>query len=249
MPSVSQTFNASGTFTWPPGVLWVTVEGWGPGGTGGPGTGNPATGSGGAGGAYAKKRFSRPSGGTDTVTVGTAPAPNALNTTSASNTGTDTSFRATDSTGLTAKAGPGGIGATANSSNGAAVNGSSSGCIGDAVFAGGNSAAGAFGTATGAGGGGAAGRDGAGGNASGATGGTAKDGGGSGANGPALSTAGSAGTAPGGGASGGNANSTTDRLGGQGGAGRILVTWETIDLNNYRSVTAGDGMSVAERVR
>jgi hypothetical protein len=150
---------------------------------------------------------------------------------------------------LTAKAGAGGIGATANSSNGAAVNGSSTGCIGDTVFAGGNSAAGVFGTATGAGAGGAAGWDGAGGNASGATGGTAKAGGGNGANGPGLSSAGSAGSVPGGGGSGGNANNASDRLGGQGAAGRIVVTWEPVQVNNYMGVSAGDGMSVGEKVR
>lgn len=224
----TQTFNATGSWQAPAGVTSVESECWGGGGAGGKATGNPAEGGGGAGGAYARKdAYAVTSGNTYTVTVGAATGANTGTTVV---NGNDSWFD-NSSTGVLAKGGAGGVAATVNSTNGAGGTGSSTGCIGDSVFAGGSGAAGVFSSSlAGGAGGGGAGDAGAGGDASGNTGGAAGTaGGGAGANGVADSTAGATGTAPGGGGSGGDANSTTDRNGGSGSAGRVILTWTIAD--------------------
>lgn len=224
----TQTFNATGSWQAPAGVTSVKAECWGGGGSGGMGTGNPAEGGGGAGGAYARKdAYAVSAGSTYTVTVGAATG--AHSTTSVVN-GNDSWFD-NSSTGVLAKGGAGGVAATVNSTNGAGGVGSSTGCVGDTVFAGGSGADGVFSSSlAGGAGGGGAGDAGAGGAASGNTGGAAGTaGGGAGAAGVADATAGAAGTAPGGGGSGGDAGGAADRNGGSGAAGRVILTWTLAD--------------------
>jgi hypothetical protein len=139
MATTSQTFNASGTFTWPAGIRWAVAEVWGGGGGGGSASGNPAGGGGGAGGAYARKRFERPSAGTDTVTVGIAVATNVA--------GNVSWFRSNNALGCVAPGGAtGGPDNTGNNTSTAGATGSASGAVGDVSFAGGNGGTGASGT-------------------------------------------------------------------------------------------------------
>lgn len=224
----TQTFNATGSWQAPAGVTSVKAECWGGGGSGGMGTGNPAEGGGGAGGAYARKdSYAVSAGSTYTVTVGAATGAHS-NTTVLN--GNDSWFD-NNTTGVLAKGGAGGVAATVNSTNGAGGVGSTTGCIGDTLFAGGDGAAGVFSSSlAGGAGGGGAGDAAAGGAASGNTGGTGgTSGGGAGANGVADATAGANGTAPGGGGSGGDAGGAADRNGGGGAAGRVILTWTIAD--------------------
>lgn len=222
--ATTDTYNASGTWTAPAGVTSVTVQAWGGGGAGGGATGNPATGGGGAGGAYATKVIAvTPSNGY-TVTVGTGGGGG----TGDGGPGLDSWFSTSGT--IVAKGGAGGISAATNSTNGAGASGSCTGCIGDTTYAGGGGSTGDYTAGTGysGAGGGSAGSSGAGGSASAGTGGTAGTGGGNGANGVGDSTAGATGNTPGGAGSGGKANGAANRNGGDGAAGRVLVTYNAV---------------------
>lgn len=214
----SQQFDSSSNWQAPANVFNVTVQAWGGGGTGGGATGNPSAGGGGAGGQYVLKVVPVTPGNTYTVTVGAA----ATGSTTATVNGNDSWFDSTAT--VIAK---GGAGAPSTTGTGAGANGSTTGGIGDVVNAGGN---GATAPNTGAaGGGGEGGRStGTGGSASGSTGGTGGDGG-DGAAGPTAGNVnGNAGTVPGGGGSGARAGTATDRAGGDGAAGRIILTWSVL---------------------
>lgn len=247
MASSSQTFSATGTFTWPAGVQWATVECWGGGAAGGGGTGNPSGGGGGSGGTYSKKVFQRPSAGTDTVTVGAE----VTGTTGAGSNGNDTWFRSNDSAGCVAKGGIGGGQATVNSTSAAGGTATTTGCVGDVFYAGGNGGTGASG-ATAGGGGEAANEFGVGAAGGATTAGSGNGSGGDGGNG-GLTTgnggSGNPGQAPGGGGGGGRAGNNTDRAGGNGAPGQIVVSWNPQQVNTHLSVKADSGISVGEHIR
>ncbi|MDD3685374.1 MAG: hypothetical protein PHE56_01280, partial [Bacteroidales bacterium] len=214
-------YTSTGTWTCPAGVTTVLVECWGGGGAGGGATGNPSAGGGGAGGSYSRKIVTVVPTTNYTVTVATAVG----GTTGAGATGNPSWFG--DVSTIYAQGGQGGGLASSNSTNGTAGAGSTTLCIGDIVYAGGNGSDGIFtsGTPCGAGGGGA-GSDGVGGNASAGTGGTGNSfNGGNGANGVADSSPGTSGSNYGGGGSGGKANGPQDRAGGAGAPGFVRITY------------------------
>lgn len=215
------TYSSTGTWIAPAGVTAVKVECWGGGGAGGGGSVSGAAGGGGAGGSYARvNSLSVTPGNSYTVTVGaggqkdTTPSANG-----ATHPGSDSWFSTSGT--VIAKGGAGG-GDRSTSGAGTAGAGSSTGCIGDQVYAGGSGAAGVS-ASIGGGGGGAAGPSAVGGNASGSTAGTGNSPGADGTAGRSAANATDA-SAPGGGGGGARATSTTDRLGGNGGAGQVLIT-------------------------
>ncbi len=210
----SGAFYSTGTFTVPAGVTSITVECWGGGGSGGGTTANSA--GGGAGGAYAKKTLSVTPGATYTVTVGGV----RTGTTGAGATGNPTWFGSA----ATVYAQGGAGGAAPNYGTVAGGIGSASSSIGDVVYPGGNGANGT--TVLSGGGGGGAGSTGAGGNATGTAAGTGTtDGGGSGGNGLTTGGNGLTGSAAGGGGGGAYVNNNTNRTGGNGAAGKVVITW------------------------
>lgn len=210
--ATTETYTTSGTWQAPAGVTSVIVEVWGAGGGGGGGGGNRQGGGGGAGGQYAKKTFSVTPLTNYSYTIGSG------GTGGASTNGTaggDTTF---NSTTVVAKGGAGGI---SYSNGGTGGQGSTSGGIGDVVYAGGNGAD-REGVSSGGGGGGA-GSTGTGNNASGTTGGSAKsEYGGAGGDGTSLNNSpGYAGSSYGGGGGGSTKNAT----GGNGANGFIRITY------------------------
>ena len=206
------TTQGSGTWTCPSGCTSILVECWGSGGSGGNASGtNGARGGGGAGGQYANKTIS--------VTPGTVYSYNVASTRSTGGAVTDTWFLNTST--VIAKGGNNGSSTTANI-QAASATGSTTGGIGDVVYAGGSGNTGA--------GGGGAGSTGTGNSATGATApGAAKteNGGAGGARG-ALGGAGQAGSVYGGAGGGGTANSATLRLGGTGAQGLLRITNVTV---------------------
>jgi MSHA biogenesis protein MshQ len=228
------TFNTSGNWTAPAGVTSVTVEAWGGGGAGGGATGNPAKGGGGAGGQYASKVVTVVPGNVYAIAVGTG----GNGTTASGTAGGDSTF-ATNV--VVAKGGAGGAVGSVSNGTAAAGLGSTTGGVGTTVLAGGDGSNG-LGAGTGGAGGGGAGSGGAGGSASGNTAGTGTaNGGGAGAaartsGGSCTNTA----TAAGGGGCGGYATSNTDRLGNDGAAGRVDISFfpPTVTTVAAGSVTA-----------
>lgn len=210
------TFTVSGSWTVPAFVSSAVFEAWGGGGAGGGATTKSNGGGGGAGGQYAKKTYTVSAGQSYTVTVAGTTAG------STGNGGAGGDSGVVDPLSTQVVLAKGGAGGAAN--NGAGGTGSTSGGLGDTVFAGGS---GAIGSATGGGGGGGgAGSGGAGGNASGQTGGTGTAlNGGSGANGPTVKSSGVNGNDYGGGGSGGNLTSGGNVSGGTGAAGYATITY------------------------
>jgi hypothetical protein len=219
------TYSTTGTWIDPTDVSTINVEAWGGGGSGGNGsTVNNTAGGGGSGGAYAQKTaFSVSVGSSYTVTVGVAQATNGT-------AGNPTWFGANDyptCTGVVANGGAPGTNQTA-AGNGAGGTANSATSCGDSgkVYKGGNGATGNNVSGSGGGGGGGAG---AGNIANGAsattkTGATGANGGGNGGTG-VNNAAGGNGVAPGGGGGGGSRVRTTNRAGGQGAAGKVIVTY------------------------
>ncbi len=221
-----QTFDSSTTWTVPPGVTSIIVEGWGGGGAGGGSTNAPSGqgrgGGGGGGGAYAKKTLTVTPGQVLDLRVGTggigAAGGNGGN-------GNDT-FIDGLSTQFLAKGGEGGTrnvsGVTPTGGTGGSVNSSR----GDELFVfagatGGNGATG-FGVGSGAGGRGA------------------NDGGAGGGSRTSGTNNGIAGTSPGGGGGGARTSqSGGSRAGGAGGAGRIKITYPQ-PVNQFRPATSGN---------
>ena len=225
----SQTFTSGGSFTVPAGVTQVTVECWGGGGGGGRSRGNPSTGGGGAGGSYVRSTLTVSPGNNYTVTVGSGgTGGNGTGTTAQHGSAGGDSWFGSVST-IIAKGGAGGQSdGNVNNSNGSPGLGSTTGCNGDIIYAGGNGSQGNYTSGSGysGAGGGGAGSTGPGGNATNGSGGSGTSlHGGNGANGVGNSTPGLTGNTFGGGGSGGKSNSSTDRNGGNGANGQVIVSW------------------------
>lgn len=223
MATVTVTYTSPGTYAIavPPGVTSMKVRLWGGGGTGA-GRSSQGTGGGGAGGQYVEKTFSVTAGQTYTLIVAAA----ATGSSSATVNGNDSYLYLVGGTNLAVA--KGGAGAVLNSTTGAA--GSTSGGIGDLVYAGGSGGNGS-GTTSSGGGGGGAGTTGAGGSGSGTTAGTGTSlSGGAGGAGRTSAGTGSAGTQAGGGGGGAWRSTSTNRAGGNGAAGRGEVVY---DLSAY----------------
>lgn len=221
------------------GTASTSVQLWGGGGAGGGATLDNNGGGGGAGGQYASSTLYALCGygcynGADFALV--------VGATTAGGTGNGTA--GTDSTwALTSVVAKGGAGGTGN--NGAGGSGSTTSCVGDFCFAGGNGASGVLSTNSGAGGGGA-GTGGTGGNASGITAGTGTANGG-GTGGAGLSAGananGNAGNTAGGGGGGAYRTITTSRSGGGGaiGKGYMFNVIATTTIVVQESDGTGDG--------
>ena len=228
------TYTNSATWVCPSNVTSVQIECWGAGGAGGSANklSSTALGGGGAGGAYAKM-YSYPvtPGTTYYLNVGSGGVPESASTitNNTSVPGGDSWFNSSNapSINILAKGGAGGNAVT--SGPGLGGTGSTNGSLGDLVYAGGSGAAG-YSTTLGGGGGGSGGTSSAGNSATnGSTNGaTAVTGGGNGGN---PNTSGSSGVGqtpsipPGGGGGGSRAGSSGSfYLGGNGAAGRVIIT-------------------------
>lgn len=215
----SDPYTTPGTqsFVVPAGVTNVTVQVWGGGGKGGTRSSTYVTGGGG-GGAYARKaNIAVVPGATYTVNVGAGSTDNAIN-------GGDSWFLSTST--VMAK---GGNSAALNSVAGA-NGGTASGSVGDAffVFGGGKGDDGNPNNTNGnsGGGGSSAGTAAVGTNASTITGANAPTGGGDGGNGKGSSNGdGQAGDNPGGGGGGAFRQSGGVAYGGNGGNGKVIITY------------------------
>ena len=129
------SFTAPGSHTWtvPAGVTSITIEAWGGGGAGGGVTGYAAGAGGGAGGQYAQKVIAVSAGANVSVVVGAGGNGDTGN----GENGEDSSF---DGSVVVAKGGAGGQRWPRSASGGSGGKGSSSGGVGDEVYAGGNGA-------------------------------------------------------------------------------------------------------------
>ena len=220
-PFTSQVFSASGTFSVPCYVSAVTVEAWGGGGGGGS-KGGKKPGGGGGGGAYAKKNLlSVTPNSSITTTVGDGGTGASDANSHLATNGGQSSFGT-----LTANGGTKGSGRTGG-------NGAVAGTSGDINRAGGNGGTAQDSNDKGGAGGGAAGNSsgtGAAGNANsdntGGAGGVGVSGAGSGGAGGNDDVNGNPGIVPGGGGGGegGDGTGSAD-VAGNGGAGRVIVSW------------------------
>ena len=221
-------FNTAGADSWvcPPGVTVAIVECYGGGGAGANRNSNGA-GGGGGGGAYARNNnFTCTPGTSYSLTVGAGGNTNnnANGTNSSFNNGT---VRSTF-----------GITAPRNNATGAA-GGNSGNSVGEVVYNGGAGAAGASNNGGGGGssaGTGAVGRAGQG-NVGGGNGSDSANlpaGAGAGGNGAKTASAvGTNGVEPGGAGGGAARNNTTNRSGGNGAAGRVIVTYTIPLIGNF----------------
>lgn len=206
----------AGNFIVPCGVTSITVTCWGGGGGGGLASGNNSAGGGGAGGNVTILTYNG-------LTPGQS-IPYSIGDGGASATqGVSTWFSAAGTQNATG--GQPGNSASVNSTTATGATATTTGCVGTTVYSGGNGGTGGASGASGGGGGGSAGSGTNGNSASGVTGGVAVAGGGAGANGVTTSADGAVGSNPGGGGAGGRAGNNTDRLGGKGGAGKIVITY------------------------
>ncbi|MEA4982886.1 MAG: glycoside hydrolase family 3 C-terminal domain-containing protein [Paludibacter sp.] len=240
-------FTTAGTTTWtcPDGITSITVECWGGGGAGGTGKNSSATqtrpvkGGGGAGGGYAKKVVSVIPGTNYTVVVGAG----GISAPDATVNGEASYFM--DATTVKADGGPGGVfntspGIYKNVAGGIATATNT----GDVVYVGGNGAS-TYGTVSSGGSGGGGSSAGTSSDGVSATtdistaylGAIAPTGGGNGGNGTlALNTAGSPGAAPGGGGGGGFARAlSSTALGGNGGTGKVLISYDVVSPTVFAS--------------
>jgi autotransporter-associated beta strand protein len=247
---VTETYSSAGTTNWvcPPGVTSIQVECWGGGGAGGgsyvtlSGSAN-AGGAGGGGGAYAKKvNVPVTPGSTYTITIpAAATCPTTAGGTGGFSSnqrfnGSPVTFTGDGPTTVTANGGQGGqstIVSTATAVSGNVGAGGAAGIGYDAAYAGGTSTNWAAGN--GSGGGGGAGDLGNGGGAAAVlssfgAGGLGSDANHTGGNGGAATNAAATGvdaSSPGGGGGGAKSTSTskTSRRGGNGGLGRMILTF------------------------
>lgn len=234
LSTVTQNYSTSGAYTWtaPSGVTSATVKLWGGGGSGAGSSSTYRFGGGGAGGQYVEKTVSvNPGAGYSVVVAGTQAGGTAGNSGSVGN---DSTFASTT---VVAKGGAAGL---RNATVAAA--GSTSGGVGDIVYAGGD---GGYRTSGGSGGGGGgAGTTGAGGNASGSTAGTGTSlSGGDGGAGRTSSASGNSGVTSGGGGGGAYSASTTGYTGGTGAQGyaTISYSYENILTNMASPATSTSG--------
>lgn len=226
----------SGTWNVPPGVTSITVECWGAGGGGGAGTGGVGrNGGGGGGGAYTKATITIPSGTTSynyTIGLGGNSETNGTNTTFGSTlVVSNAGFTGNNSTGT--DNGTGGLGGVAGTYNG------------------GNGASGSFSSNYGGGGGASAGNNAVGNNSTSNTGATATSFAGAGGKGGVTEPngKGNPGSFPGGGGGGGFRSGTVNNVGGKGGDGQIIITYNTssplpVTLTNF-SANCDNQVSIA----
>jgi subtilisin-like proprotein convertase family protein len=219
----SQTYNSSGTYVVPAGVTTVQVEAWGGGGAGGgTNSGSNRGGGGGAGGSFTRNTsVSVTPGASITVTVGTG----GVGVTGAAGPSGGTSTFGS-SIPVSAVGGAGG-----NLANGTTPYAAGAPATIGVTLNGGAGSSGNSGSSTSGAGGGGAGNSTGGGNASGTTGGSGGTGSVTGGSGAAGLSSGSAdgndatGLAAGGGGARGSGTNFFSRAGGNGGNGRIIVTW------------------------
>lgn len=227
LAQTSVTFPSTTTWVCPVGVTQITIEAWGGGGAGGGATGNPSAGGGGAGGAYVKNTtLSVTPGASYDVTVGATKSGNI----SGGQNGNPSSFALTSTPAvllINAVGGNGGSASTANNNSATGGTAVATGNIGGTtsnIYG----IAGLIGTGT-------AGSKGGNGGASG--------GGAAGATGSISDANGVAGSTFGGGGAGGKTLTSTDRLGGNGAAGQIIISYATPEINvqgNATSIVDGD---------
>ena len=219
-------------WTVPDGIYEIHVQCWGGGGSGGGATGQAAAGGGGSGGGFSSKTISVQPGDQLDYNIGVGGNQSSTD----GNDGSDTWFINTET--VLAKGGLGGSGQSLNfgTANGApqVLNGS----IGDIVYFGGKGGTGTYGQngSEAGGGGGAAGSSEDGQNGIGRQGGSGgANGGGAGAWAGTVNCNchGQTGEAPGGGGSGGQAPGVADKLGGPGGAGRIIVSYTRPGIGGF----------------
>jgi hyaluronate lyase len=237
LSSISSINNSSTTWTCPANVTAVQVEAWGAGGAGGSAqrvgaSGTVQYGGGGAGGTYAKvTSYPVVPGSTYYINVGTC----ASNTSSVAGTaiaGGDSWFSSSNSSSglILAKGGAGGTNAIGNTTTTAYATGgvgSTSGSIGNVLYAGGSGANGVSGFAGGGGSGAGYATNGV--SATNNVGAVAPAGGGNGGTGPTTgSLSGTNGFAPGGGGAGSRNSSGTVTAGASGGTGQIILTVQSI---------------------
>jgi len=272
--TVVDIFDTAGTTNWtcPAGVTTIQVECWGGGGAGGSAndTLNDGTkyvgGGGGAAGAYARRdAVPVTPGNSYTITIGAAAAgadPGTATNLQQVN-GADVSFAGDSGVTVLAKGGQGGqcaIGIVGHFA-GDGGDGSTAGCIGDVVLAGGTG--GYHGSNNGGAGGGAPSDLAAGGNATdgnvtagvGATGSDASHDGGDGGRGRTGENNGNSASSPGGGGAGAKSQNKNDGnndafAGGAGGLGQIVITYTLASENDLviisvpGSTAAGTDFSV-----
>jgi hyaluronate lyase len=239
LSNISTTYGATTTWICPANVTAVQVEAWGAGGAGGSairGTSKAGMGGGGAGGAYAKiTNYTVSPGRTYYLNIGAG----GISSTNdlASVAGGDSWFNSNNvtSTLVLAKGGAGGqsVVTTTNDVYGTGGTGTTTGSIGNVLFAGGNGA-----TSTtnvfGGGGGGSAGTSSNGiapASTTNGVGALAVTGGGNGGNANPSSTASGNGQSPTGspgGGGGGARSASTQKYGGIGAAGQVILTVQAV---------------------
>lgn len=219
---VKVTTTGSGSVTPPQGCAWYRLILWGGSGSSGSAANSGSVGGGSAGGNVVVIDKYTITSWTSAISYSVAATQSTSGT-----AGNDTWFVASGT--YIAKGSQPGSNSTSGAGAGATA--STTGCIGDHIYKGGNGATGTAST-TGGGGGSSAYDGGAGNNASTGTGGTsAGTGSTAGQNGQsANNSAGTVGTSPGGGAGGARAGNGTTRSGGAGAAGQIIYEWPTTHL-------------------
>jgi len=235
-----QTFTTTGFFTVPSGIYQITVEAIGGGGKGGTCLSSAGfnVGGGGGGGAYAAKTIAVTPGQIYTVTIGNGSTSNTVD-------GKDSSFKLQSAATniVLAKGGK----TVPNNTSAGGSGGSASACIGDITASGGNGADGVSGSYGGGGGASAeSGNNGV--SATGYLGALALCSAGNGGDGYNNQNGnGNAGITYGGGGGGArrnqNAGSGNTRSGGNGTAGKVVISWETIQPN---TLTKGPGGVTAD---
>ena len=252
------SYTAAGSYTWtcPNGVHSLQIECWGGGGAGGGAskTSGGAGGGGGGGGAYAKATSVTVTPGTGySVVVGGGGAHTLSAVTGTAAPGTNSWFGTSAATNCLAAGGGGGGDFVGNGGGPGGTGGASSSCVysgsGSAAYSGGN---GRTATASrGGGGGGGAGTAANGGTSTGnadiaGTGGAS--GGGNGGAGYVGGGSGFSGNAPGGGGGGGEASGSTWRTGGDGAAGKVVLTYTVAyDHVNVETAANGSGTNVSDQ--
>ena len=220
----TQTFTANGTFTVPAGVTSIKVECWGGGGAGGAAQGNPSAGGGGGGGSYVRNNaITVVPGQSYTVTVGAG----GLGVNNAAGPAGGDSWFGSVST-ILAKGGNGGARATANNTTASGATAVTTGNVGSTSpysYYGGAGGTGGANGASGGGGGSSAGTGSSGNPGIGVNAGAAVTGGGAGVAGSTNSADGADNTNLGGGGAGARAGNNTDRAGGNGGNGKVVITY------------------------
>jgi hypothetical protein len=215
----TDTFTTSGTWNVPAGVNSADFEAWGGGGAGGGASATNSGSGGGAGGQYAIKHLTGlVTNDAYTITVSGVTS----GTTASGSAGGDSGATSPSSSQVVlAKGGAGGQDASGGS---VAGTGSTTGGVGDTVFAGGNGGSG-NGTRSGGGGGGA-GSTGTGSISGGQSGGGATaNNGGSGGTGVSTKSAGNPGNNYGGAGSGAYKTNGASQTGGSGAQGLVTVTY------------------------